>query len=742
MNAQADVWSRPALLGQVIRRRHDGRAEVALRVAALAQPRRALQIEQVLHALPGVVAMSFDVVARRARVVFDDARLPLGRLVSACAAAGCEAQPLHRDSLEDAGREALHASLKRLVVAGIFAMQAMMFALVLYLGAIDPLDSTTAHLFRWLGLLSAIPVVGYAAWPFYRDALAGRRARRAGIDIPIALAIVLIFGASMVNALRGSGEVYFDSISMFVFVLLLGRHLELRAGARHRAEGASTADALPLLARRRRDDGSLETVAAVEIEPGDRVQVPEGTAAPCDGVLESDRARTDESHWTGESRARVHRRGDAIAAGSVTLDGPLELRAERAVAASGVALLERLAASAQRARDLAGDGDAPAARRFVWRVLALVAATAAFWLWRDPARAFDAAVAVLVVACPCAFGLAAPAALTRTLSLLARRGVLVSRPAALRALATATHALIDKTGTLTEPALDAADVETFGALQADEAARLAVALARESSHPVARALVRARSPDGVPLADTVEVVAGGGVRGVVAGRHLRLGHAAFADAERDDDALWLVDDAGPLARFTIVERVRADAHACVEALRGQGIEPALVSGDAPERVAATAARLGIGRWWARQSPADKLERVRAEQAQGRVVLAVGDGGNDAAALAAADVSATPGEAVDLARARADVLLPGGLAALPWARALSLQAMRIMTQNRRWSLVWNLGAVPFAALGFVPPWLAALGMAASSLLVVLNSLRIRAARPRGEPPAMALRVRAA
>ncbi|HKU79751.1 MAG TPA: cation-transporting P-type ATPase, partial [Rhodanobacteraceae bacterium] len=368
MSIAREVWTRPALLEQVLRRRRDGRAEVALRIAGLAQPRRALQLEQALHALPGVASLRFEVAAQRARVVFDDARLSLADLLAVCARAGGDAQPLHRDSLDDSRRLALDASLKRLLVAGVFAMQAMMFALVLYVGALNPLDPTTAQLFRWLGLLSAVPVVGYAAWPFYRDALAGLRAGRAGIDMPVAMAVVLIFGASVMNALRGGGEVYFDSISMFVFVLLLGRHLELRAQARHRALGAAATDALPLIAHRRRQDGSLETVAAVELAPGERVHVPEGGAVPCDGVLESAGARIDESRWTGESRARHHRQGDTISTGGVTLDGPLELRVARALAASSWSAIERLTESAQHARELAGDADRPAVRRFVWRV--------------------------------------------------------------------------------------------------------------------------------------------------------------------------------------------------------------------------------------------------------------------------------------------------------------------------------------------------------------------------------------
>ena len=742
MNTGIDLWSRPALLEQVVHRRRDGRAEVELRIAALAQPRRALQLEQVLHGLPGVVSMGFDTVARRARVVFDDMRLQLASLLAACARAGCEARPLRRESLDDGPRAELRASMKRLAVAGVFAMQAMMFALVLYIGAINPLDATTARLFRWLGLLSAIPVVGYAALPFYREAVAGLRAGRPGIDLPVALAITFIFSASVVNAVRGSGEVYFDSISMFVFVLLLGRYLRLRASWQHRALGESVVDALPLTAQRRCADGSLETVAAAELRPGDRVHVAEGEAAACDGVLESASARTDEALLSGESRACVHVHGDAISAGSVALSAPLDLRVTREVGASATGMLARLAAQAHAARDLAGDADAVSARRFVWRVLVLAVATVAFWLWRDPVRAFDATVAVLVVACPCAFGLAAPAVLTRGMAELAHAGVLVARPAALGRLARADRVLFDKTGTLTEPALRVEAIKTFRGMRRAEALVLAAALAQASHHPMARAVVLAAGDVDIPEANGVEALAGGGLRGSIAGRALRLGHGGFAcHADAVDDALWLADDDGPLARLPVAETLRPHAAAVVAALRASGLAPALASGDAPSRVRIVAERLDIEDWSARQSPADKLARVRGEQAAGHVVLVVGDGSNDAAALAAADVSAVPAGSTDLARGHADFAMLRGIDGLPVMRRLALRARAVMLQNRRWSLLWNLGAVPFAAFGFVPPWLAAIGMSLSSLAVVLNSLRVRDARPHDGPP-MALHERTA
>ncbi len=739
MTTEPSVWSRPALAAQVLRRRRDGLAEVALRVPAIAIPRSALRLEQTLHVLAGFLRISMDVPAQRVRILFDDRISPLPSVLAACTAAGCEARPLHRDSLEDAGRRLLDPSLKRLLVAGVFAMQAMMFALVLYLGAFEPLDGTTAQLFRWLGMLAAAPVVGYAAWPFYRDALAGLRTARAGLDIPVALAIGLIFLASAVNAVRGGGEVYFDSVSMFVFVLLLGRHLALRAAVQHRALGELAADAVPLTAQRLRPDGSFESVAAAELVPGDRVRVAEGGAAPADGILESERARTDESLLSGESRACAHQRGDAIAAGSIALGAPLEVRITRGVAGSTMTLLAKLAAAAHAPRDGVADPDAPAARRFVWRVLGFAVATALFWLWREPARAFDATVAVLVVACPCAFGLAAPAVLARSMAVLARAGVLVMRPGVLRALVRADRLLIDKTGTLTEPSLDVDGIETFRGVSRADALGCAGALAQASGHPLARAVVRAAGAPAVVEVIDPQVLAGGGLRGRVGPRELRLGRAGFACAGgEDDDALWLADGAGPLARMPVRERLRPRAAAAIAALRSAGVAPAIVSGDAPARVRAVAMRLGIEEWAARQSPQEKLARVRAGQANGAVMMMVGDGSNDAAALAAADVSIAAPRATGLAQAHAGLALLRGLEDLPRARELASRAHAILLVNRRWSLAWNLGAIPFAALGLVPPWLAAIGMSVSSLAVVLNSLRIRdetvRAAPRGAPAA--------
>jgi len=330
-----------------------------------------------------------------------------------------------------------------------------------------------------------------------------------------------------------------------------------------------------------------------------------------------------------------------------------------------------------------------------------------------------------VVSCPCAFALAVPAALTRALSVLAARSVFVVHTDAIENLALATHAVFDKTGTLTQPDLDVADID---ATDRDTALALAAALARGSKHPVAQALARAAENLPVKTAVDVRTVAGGGLEGRIDGRNFRLGQWAFAidsDAEDiDDDGVILAEDGNAVATFRLRERLRAGAREALDALRADGVSVELASGDAPAKVAAIAQRLGIERWHARMSPADKLERLRALRADGARVAAIGDGINDAPVLAGADVAVALASGAELAQAAGDIVLDGAhLAALVQARALSRETLAVLRQNQRWALAYNLAVVPLGALGFVPPWLAAIGMSMSSLVVILNALRI-------------------
>lgn len=731
MNTHA-AWAHPQLAAQVMRPRRDGHSEIALRVEGLHDARQILALEQLIHAVPGVRRVAIDAPAGRVRVVWDAQRTPLPHLLVVFADARCSAQPLRHDSIDDARAAEMHAALKRLLVGGMFAMQVMTYAFVMYIGAVDFVDFTTRGLFRWLSLLSTIPVVFYSAQPFFAGALGELRQRRLGINLPVALAVALVFLASTLSTLRGHGEIYFDSVSMFVFLLLGGRYLELRARHRSGALGDAVIDATPLLAERRRADGQLETVAAIELAAGDRVHIAEGGTVPADGVLQGSAVRIDEALLSGESRPVTRHAGERLVAGSVVLAGPAQLRVESSGPHTAAARLGALATRARQARSpsmLASERDAS---RFVARVLLLTVLTALGWWLVDPSRAFEAAVAVLVVACPCAFALTLPATLTRALGVLAQRGVLVTHSAALEPLARADYALFDKTGTLATPQLSTATVEP---LRGDEPAQVlqwAAALAHESSHPLARALAAEAAAHGPPpRAVSVQVLAGAGIRGELDGRHMRLGRADFSlepsgqiASPHMTDSLLLADADGPIAAFHLDEHARPDAAATIAFLRADNIACAIASGDTAERVARLAAALDIDDWHARQSPSDKLALLQAARARGHVTLAVGDGTNDAPILAGADVSAALASGTGLAQAHADLLLlDGRLDGLASARVIARQVRDVVAQSRRWSLAYNLCAVPFAAFGLVPPWLAGIGMTLSSLVVVLNAQRV-------------------
>ena len=686
-------------------------------------------IERALGAVPGVVSVQVNAIARRVRVRWRDPTVTLPRLLQILSRTGYQALPLDARGLDDLRRRESRDALKRLLVAGFGAMQAMMYATAIYLGAAQSLDASTHGLLRWLGLLVATPVVLYSARPFFAGAARSMRAGRVGMDVPVAMAIAAVYAASFIEVLRGSGEVYFDSISMFVFFLLAGRYLEMRA--RHRAHDLTDALArlTPPFADRQREDGSWQRIGIHELRVGDCVRVADGGIVPADGVLLTERCRVDEALLSGESAPVAKLRGDPLISGSVLEDGPVLVRIERVGADTTLAGIAALVGRAHTERPRLQVAGELAAARFVARVLALTALTAALWAVFDPARAFPAAIAVLVISCPCAFALAVPAAITRALSTLAQRGVLVVNPDALQALSECTHAMFDKTGTLTEASLSLTDVRTFDGVSRDEALALAATLARQSRHPAARAISAAHpGMSGIEVSD-VATHAGLGVSATLAGRALRLGRGDFAAAGKAlpqgcDDAVLLADVNGPIAAFRLDERLRPEACAAIDALQARGISVLIASGDHPSKVSIIAARLGVVAWRARALPADKLAWLAELRAAGARVLAVGDGINDAPVLAGADVAIALAEGAELAQASSDIVLMNArLDAIAPARDIARQTLAIVRQNQRWAMFYNLSAVPLAALGFVPPWLAALGMSASSLGVMLNALRI-------------------
>lgn len=737
-------YDRPALQEELVVTQADGSHEALLLVQGVRCAACSWLIERAMAAIPGVRAIQVDPLTTRMRLAWDPATVRLSELLARIAALGYEPQPCGEDAGERAALVERRTALRRLIVAGLGMSATMSYAVALYAGAFSHAEPAFGQFLRLVSMLVATPVVFYSGVPFFQGAWRGLRGGRPGMDLPVALAIAAAYAASVWNGLRGTGAVYFDSAVMFVFFLSSARFLEM--AGRHRALGLTNALArhLPRIATRLAD-GRLETVGVTELRAGDLVLVQPGQSMPVDGSLASDAARVDESLLTGESRP-VHKRcGDAVIAGSVNLLGAVTLRVERAGAGTLLAQISRLVGVARAERPPFVDLTERVAHWFVVGVLVLAAAVGAAWLAIDPSRAFEVVLALLVVTCPCALALATPAAFTVAMSALARRGVLLRDAGALETLNRVTDLVFDKTGTLTEHTAGIARVAPLGRISADEALALAAALESRSEHPLARAFP---VPRGAPVVDEVLAGPGQGLTGRVNGRTLRIGTRAYAlelagaagPAVTPDDS----DDAGPaawqrvylggseglLARFDIAERVHPDAAAALAGLRAAGLRIAIASGDQPEPVKAVADQLGIAEWHAPLQPAAKLSLIRAMQSRGGVIGMVGDGINDSPVLAGADVSIAVGSGTALAQHSADCVLIGSrLDVLPEAVALAHRTMHIVRQNLGWAIGYNALAVPLAAAGMLPPWLAALGMSASSLLVTFNALRLgRSMRP--------------
>ena len=675
-------------------------------------------IEGALTALPGVLGARVNAASQRATVRWDPARSRMSELLAAVRQAGYGAVPDVAASAREQRRAEQRSVLWRLFVGSFLAMQVMMLATPSYVAGPGDLAPDLAQLLNWGSWILSIPVMGFGGMPFLRGAWESLRRRRIGMDVPVALGLVVTFVASTGATFDPGGifghEVYFDSLTMFIAFLWFGRWLEMRARHRAAEELESALAAMPETALRLLDDGSVEEVAVARLRPGDRVRVPAGAAVPADGVLLGESGGVGEALLTGESEPVPKRRGDTVLAGSINVVAPLEMRVERvgadtrheAIVALMREALSQRPASARLADRVAGP--------FLWVVLALAAGSAAAWSVIEPSRALWVAVSVLIVTCPCALSLSMPATLVAAAGGLARRGVLLSSLDALQSFSQLRTLFVDKTGTLTadRPVLCAAEPIGPDAEIAAEAAPL---------------------PAGGDAWRDVREEAGFGLSATDArGVEWRLGTAAWAmpTGPRDklgDGAVWLSRAGRGVARFSFDEQLRPDAQETVRWLQAEGIRLTLLSGDRSGRARQVADRLGIADVVAGSGPEDKLATLRAAKVGGEVVGMVGDGLNDAPVMAAADVSVAMGHGALAARRSADaVIVSGRLEGLADLRRSAVLTMRIVRQNLAWSAAYNASCIPLAMIGWLPPWLAGLGMAASSVLVILNAQRASSA----------------
>ena len=687
--------------------------------------------ERHVRALPGVQEFAVNYSTHRARVRWDNERIRLSDILEAISAIGYHAHPFDPGRQEQIYRDERRAAMRRLAVAGLGMMQVMMLAVALYAGEHEGMDAGLKNFLRWVSMLLTVPVILYSGKSFFTSAWRDLRRHQLGMDVPVSLAIGGAFAASVWATLRGSGEIYFDSVTMFTFFLLAGRFLEM--GARHRA-GQAAEELVKLLpaTASRLNDGNEERVPVTDLGPGDTVLIRPGESVPADGRVTEGNSSVDESLLTGESLPQLRKPGDLLVGGTVNNESPLLMQVDSVGEETVLSAIVRLLDRAQMEKP----GIARLADRvagwFVAGLLVLAAGVAWWWWQHEPAHAFAVTLSVLVVTCPCALSLATPAALTAATGALTRLGVLTTRGHALETLAHATHMIFDKTGTLTEGRLRLDSVETFTTLDRNECLRIAAALERGSEHPIARALI-AEAPES-PSAEAMLASPGQGIEGVVDGDRYRIGISAYVSELCMDDvsisgdtlsSVVLGNAHGALAHFCFADHLRAGAEATIRQLQQLGLEVELLSGDELNAVQSVASTLGIDRFQARSRPEDKLARIRELQSAGAIVAMIGDGVNDAPVLAGAQVSLAMGGGTQLAHASADmVLLSEQLPHLVDAVRTSRRTLAVIRQNLAWALVYNIVALPLAAVGWVAPWMAAIGMSTSSLVVVLNALRLR------------------
>ncbi len=689
--------------------------------------------ERHIMKLPGVIEFSVNYATHRARIKWDDGQIHLSDILRAIASIGYIAHPF------DTGRqEALYKSeramaLKRLAVAGLGAMQVMMFAVGLYLGVTEGMAADMERFFRWVSLLIATPVVLYSARPFFTSAWRDLKRRQLGMDVPVALAVGSAYVASLLATVLNTGEVYFDSVTMFTLFLLTGRFLEM--GARHRAGQAAEEliKLLPAMATRLTETGE-EVVAAMDLQAGDRILVKPGESIAADGYVVAGQSSVDESLLTGESLPLTKKSTDRLIAGSVNVESPLEFIVDKVGEQTVLASIQRLLDRAQSEKPHLAKVADRIASWFVGGLL-LSVTMVGFWWWHyQPDEAFWVILSMLVVTCPCALSLATPAAMVASTGALTHLGVLTTRGHALETLARITHMIFDKTGTLTVGRLTLTSSQCLGAASKERCLAIAGALEQSSEHPIAKALLQVVSAMKLPKTTQVIATPGMGIEGMVDGRCYRVGKweyvrdwiktAPLTEDAADTSQIWLADESGALALFGFSDELRPDARQSLVELRASGVETIILSGDQDHVVQKLAAELGVTEARGDMTPADKLAYLEALQAQGAVVAMVGDGVNDAPVLAAAQVSLAMGQGTQLAQASADmILLAEPLRHIILARQTAKQTMRIVWQNFSWAILYNLIALPLAATGSIAPWMAAIGMSASSLVVVANALRL-------------------
>ncbi|MEH6590876.1 MAG: heavy metal translocating P-type ATPase [Halioglobus sp.] len=706
-----------------------GRIHVRLLLGGMTCAACTWLVEQSLLKRPGVDSAVVKLAQNRLDVIFDPERVELSTLFQGIDALGYKTRPYQSNTRRALMADEYRTGLRQLAVAGLGMMQVGMFAVALHAGDIQGMEAEYQGLLRWVSLLVASFVVVYSGHPFFNSAWRHLKVGALVMDLPVSLAIGLAWLASIWATVTGQGQVYFDSAVMFIFFLLLGRFLERRARQNHELAWFDAESTLPASVKVL-IDGNWRNTARQKLQHDDTILIPQGETVAVDARITEGESSLNESAFNGEQLPRAAAVGDMIYAGTVNIEKPLRASVLGSYADSRLAALQR---SVER-----GESEKPAvaqladrvASYFVGFVLLITAATVVVWLQLDPSKALWVALSVLVISCPCALALATPAALTGAASGLRRAGIIVQGENAIEALGNVSHLIFDKTGTLTSGDLRLCETRRQCEIPEPELLRVAASMQAFSRHPLARAFAHIQADIHF---DDVQYIIGEGLEGHINGQCYRLGSARFCaqqgidlDIPEDDQYYWIVlcRDQQCLAWFAFSDDIRPESAQLIRDVKEMGLTVELLTGDSSSLGQGIADQLHIDTVNRGMTPQQKMTHVQRLQRSGGIVAMVGDGLNDAPVLSVANASFAVAGATDLARTQADIILmDSDLRSVGNTLRQARRCHRIIRQNLGWALAYNLCGIPLAAMGYIPPWMAALGMSASSLLVVLNSLRL-------------------
>ncbi len=707
--------------------------------------------EKHLNSLEGVIEANINYSNHRARVRWDNSKIQLSDILESISRIGYLAHPYDPEQHQRILEKERKQQIKRLGLSGLLGMQVMIFAVAMYTGEWWGIDESFKQSFRWISLVLTIPILLYASSVFFKSAYRDLSNKRVGMDVPVSLGIAIAFSASFLHTIKGTGEVYFDSVAMFTFFLLSARFFEI--GSRKQTAEATEAllNLTPAIATRlinyaEKQSNTIaptieqqESVAVTELNIGDFLLVRPGETIPADGIIINGTSSINESLITGESLPLTKHSEDPVIGGSTNTENPLIIQVTKLGEDSVLSSIQRLIDEAQHTKPAIAKLADKIASWFVSILLTIAAIVAYYWYKVDATQWLEITIATLVVSCPCALSLATPAAITAASGQLAKIGLLPKRAHALETLAHTTDFVFDKTGTLTEGKIKLEKIildtepDKDNLDEKNTVLTIAASLEANSEHPIARALLQTCQGSLLNVSRLSHKL-GEGIQGTIKNTEWFIGNKGFIEkhstchfkenSEKYASKIYLATKQQCFATFVLSDQIRDEARSLIEKLHQQHKNTHLLSGDRLENTRKVSKQLGIGHYLADLKPEDKLKNVKTLQQQGAIVVMTGDGVNDAPVLAGADLSIAMGKGTQLAAATADmILISNNIEHIYHGYLIAIKTLRIIKQNLSWALLYNVIAIPAAAMGYVEPWLAAIGMSVSSLVVVLNALRL-------------------